>query len=174
MVFPYDVRGVYDAPPREVGDGPGNTKLRRSVSAWVLNDRIIFKATKPPEGEESTEVAVFSNNTDDTGYDDDNPDEWKSGNNPSVKIDHSVGTEDRTSPIVFVSLQKREKRTIPGGKEDTPLFTFQYKIALFDDKPWEFTKTTRLGGVPDWHTPVKTKPDDPDDPIKEDEGTDSN
>ena len=81
MVFPADVRGVYDADEREVGEGPGGKKLKRSVSAWVQHNRIVFKANKPPAGEEQTEVAVFSNNKELTGYDSNNPDEWKSGNN---------------------------------------------------------------------------------------------
>ena len=168
MWFPADVQGVYDAEERDVGVGAGGKTLRRSVSAWVQHNRILFIANKPPVGEEQTEVVVFSNNKEPTGYDSNNPDEWKSGNTASVTIDHSVNAPKDT-PIVFTSLKKEVTRKPAGGAppEKTPLFTFQYTIPLFGgDQLWEFTKTNRPGGVKNWSTPAKDPinldPDDPD------------
>ena len=60
------------------------------------------------------------------------------------------------------------KRDQPGGKEKTPVFTFNYLIPHMDDQPWTFTKTNQSGGILDWHTPVKPKPDNPSPYSKED------
>ena len=51
---------------------------------------------------------MFSNNKEPTGYDSNNPDEWKSGNNASVTIDHSVNAPKDT-PIVFTSLKNTRR-----------------------------------------------------------------
>ena len=174
MGFPPDVRGLYVAPAQEVEDGPRGKPLRRSVTAYVYHNRIDFLANQPPSGEEDTQVQVFSNNNDpDPGYDSSNPDEWKSGNNPSVKLDHSYHVP-QVSPLVFTNLKKQ----IPynpsgvGAPYPTPVFTFEYQIPLFTknagDPPWVFTKTGRSGGVKDWDTPIKDpKPigGDPDNPV---------
>ena len=104
---------------------------------------------------------MFLNNKEPTSYDSNNPDEWKSGNNAEVKIDHWVNTSNE-APIVLTSLQKTTPHKPSGGGKSYPTlqFTFRYTIPLFDDKPWDFTKTGRSGGVKDWSTPVKPNPDD--------------
>ena len=84
------------------------------MSAWVQHNRVLPIANKPPEGEDDTEVAVFSNNKVATGYDSNNPDEWQTGNNAEVTIDHWVNTPKDT-PIVFTSLQKEVTRKPAGG-----------------------------------------------------------
>ena len=88
MGFPADVRGLYAAPVCSVGVSARGTTPRQLVAAYVNYSKILFIANKPPEGEEKTEVAVFLTNNDPTGYDDNNPDEYPTGNNPSVTIDH--------------------------------------------------------------------------------------
>ena len=62
----------------------------------VKHDRILFIANKPPAGEEKTEVGVFSNNKEPTGYVSNSPDEYLSGNVASVVIDHWVNTPKDT------------------------------------------------------------------------------
>ena len=176
MGFPGGVRGIYTAPEREVGRNQGHVR-KRSVTAYVFNNRIVFLAREPPPGEEKTEVVVYSNNDEPTGYDNDNPNEWSTGKNPSVTIDHALGVPIST-PLEFTSLQKREKRTPAGGgtPEQTPMFTFKYILRIFgDDGPWEFTKTTKTGKVKDWTSPLKPDPPiDVDPDPKPEEGMDSN
>ena len=144
----------------------------------MQHNRVLFIANKPPAGEEQTEVAVFSNNNEPTGYNSNDPDEWKSGNNPSVTIDHTVNAPKDT-PLVFTSLKETTQYRPAGGAppHPTPVFTFEYTLPLFgDDQPWEFTKTGRSGGVKDWSTPEKGDPNNPinvDDP-EEGRGMDSN
>ena len=155
------------------------------MTAFVFHNRIVFYAREPPPGEEKTEVSVHSTNDEPTGYDSSNPNEWQTGNNPSVTLNHWMNAP-RDTPLVFTSLQRREKRKPAGGvlpSEQTPMFTFQYRLPIFgDDGPWLFTKTNRSGSVKDWTSPVKPDPipdddDDPDPPKPnpgEDEGMDSN
>ena len=85
------------------------------MSAWVQHNRILFIANKPPVGEEQTEVVVFSNNKEPTGYDSNNPDEWESGKSVSVTIDHWVNIQHKDIPIVFASLQREETPAPPLG-----------------------------------------------------------
>ena len=70
MGFPPDVRGIYDAPVRDVGVGAGGKTLRRSVTAWVFHNRILFIGKPMPDGTKGTEVAVFSDITDPPAFDD--------------------------------------------------------------------------------------------------------
>jgi hypothetical protein len=124
MGFPADVRGIYLALAREVGKNTGHVQ-KRSATAFVFHNRIVFYAREPPPGKERTEVSVHSTNNEPTGYDSSNPDEWKTGNNPSVTLDHWMNTPKAT-PLMFTSLKRREKRKPAGGgtPEQTPQFTF--------------------------------------------------
>ena len=151
MVFPVHVRGLYMAPARDVEEGPRGKPLRRSVTAYVYHNRIDFLANQPPSGEEDTQVQVFSNNNDlDPGYDSSNPDEWKTGNTPSVKLDHSYHVP-QVSPLVFTSLKKQIPYNPPGAGAPypTPVFTFEYAIPLFtasaQDPPWGSTWESHMG-----------------------------
>ena len=150
------------------------------MTAYVYHNKIQFVANRPPEGEKDTEVAVYSNNSDPTGYDSSNPDEWQTGKHPSVTLDHKVNV-DLDSPLVFTNLVEQIPYQPQGGGPPypTPKFTFEYTIPLFtanaQDPPWVFTKTGRSGGVKDWDTPLKDpKPFGDDDPDPEDGGMDSN
>ena len=182
MGFPPDVRRLYTAPPRVVGEGPRGNPIKRSVTAYVYHNRIDFVANRSPEGQKDTKVQVFLQNDDPNGYDSNNPDEWQTGKNPSVKIDHSIGGVAKETPLTFTN-QRTEIQYQPQGggpPYPTPSFTFEYTIPLFGDGPWEFTKSGRSGGVKDWDTPLKDpKPvGDPDNPIviddPQDGGMDSN
>ena len=64
MVFPYDVRGVYKAPERDVGEASGQT-LRASVTATVTRDTIKFVTTPKTK---FGEAEVYSKGTNSTGY----------------------------------------------------------------------------------------------------------
>ena len=173
MGFPADVRGVYGAPERVVGVGAGGKPLKRSATAFVFHNRIIFVGKPMPDGTKGTEVAVFSDINDPPAFDD------AKNLNPSVKINHTMNAPKDT-PLVFTN----EERTLPyqpqgGGKKfPTPVFNFKYMIPFYtataQDPPWTFTKTGRSGGVADWTSPVKPDPNnvdpDPNDPKPEEDG----
>ena len=86
----------------------------------------------------------------------------RSGKLESVRLDHWVEAGAQ-QPLVFKSLEKTTPYTPSigegGNPYPTPVFTFQYKITLFDDdQPWLFTKTGKSGGQTDWNTPLKPDP----------------
>ena len=158
MVLPYDVRGSYRAPERDIGASVGLHELR-SVTAKVTRDTITFREINRPklEGHHPLPVEVYSRNKDSTGY---QGSEGGRGTTEkaTVRIDGSKyygpGRWDdgrnqwdgAPTPIVFTGTGKTltllSTRIIPGGTESTPGFTFDYLIPHMDDEPWTFSKTT--------------------------------
>ena len=155
MVFPYDVRGSYRAPERDIGASVGLRELR-SVTAKVTRDTITFRKINRPklEGRHPLPVEVYSRNKDSTGY---QGSEGGRGTTEkaTVRIDGSKyygpGRWDdgrnqwdgAPTPIVFTGTGKTLTLIISGGTESTPGFTFDYLIPHMDnDEPWTFSKTT--------------------------------
>ena len=127
IVFPRDVRGVYDTPEREVGEASGHTK-KYSVSAKVGHNTIIFVAS-PKLG---TDVRVYSINNNSAGYTNLDQSELENGTmeTATVRIDShkNYADGDAPTPIVFKGTGGTVKRDMPGGKETTPVFEFKYVI----------------------------------------------
>ena len=111
MMFPYDVRGIYDAPARDIGQSSGHTQ-RRSVTAKVMPGRIVFRAKEPPENNKQ-DVAVMPQNKESTGYT-----EPRGGvgttSTATVRIDGhtNYGDGDTLTPIVFTGTGGTVKRKL--------------------------------------------------------------
>ena len=149
-----------------------DTKKMYSETAKVGFSTIIFVAR--PELDK--DVRVYSTNNDSTGYKNLDRSEVENGTTAkvAVRIDNHKNYVDgeAPTPIVFTGTGDTVKRDMPGGKETTRVFEFKYVIPHIDTKEWTFTKTKKIGGIPQLNTPDKPDEPDPDDidPDPEEDG----
>ena len=155
MVFPSDVRGVYETSEREVVDPVSGKTMRRILVAKVRAYQVLIKAGKtPPTGDVEVELGSKDSSKDDKNR--------KKGERASVWISGSenFGTPITHRPDYLEIKPTRMKVTMDDGSEQIQ-FTFSIVLPAFandETTPWKFVKTGTMPGGADWSTPSPKNP----------------